>query len=34
MTAEIICVGTELLLRDIVNTNSKFLSCETAQLSI
>ena len=25
MTAEIICVGTELLLGDIVNTNAQFL---------
>ena len=28
MTAEIICVGTELLLGDIVNTNAQFLSRE------
>ena len=30
MTAEIICVGTELLLGDIVNTNAQFLSRELA----
>lgn len=34
MTAEIICVGTELLLGDIVNTNAQFLSQELAQLGI
>lgn len=34
MTAEIIAVGTELLLGDIVNTNAQFLSKELAQLGI
>ena len=34
MTAEIICVGTELLLGDIVNTNAQFLSRELAELGI
>lgn len=34
MTAEIICVGTELLLGDIVNTNAQFLSKELAELGI
>lgn len=34
MTAEIIAVGTELLLGDIVNTNAQFLSRELAQLGI
>lgn len=33
-TAEIICVGTELLLGDIVDTNSAFLSRELAKLGI
>ena len=32
MTAEIICVGTELLLGDILNTNAQFLSRELAML--
>ncbi len=32
MNAEIICVGTELLLGDIVNTNAKFLSVRLAEL--
>ena len=32
MTAEIICVGTELLLGDIVNTNAQFLSRELGEL--
>ena len=31
-TAEILCVGTELLLGDIVNTNAAFLSAELAAL--
>ena len=31
-TAEILCVGTELLLGDIVNTNAAFLSRELAAL--
>jgi nicotinamide-nucleotide amidase len=30
MTAEILAVGTELLLGDIVNTNAKYLACELA----
>ena len=34
MKAEIICVGTELLLGDIVNTNAQFLSRELAALGI
>ncbi len=33
-TAEILCVGTELLLGDIVNTNASFLSAELANLGI
>jgi nicotinamide-nucleotide amidase len=34
MTAEILCVGTELLLGDIVNTNAAFLARELANLGI
>ncbi len=34
MNGEIICVGTELLLGDIVNTNAQFLSTELAKLGI
>lgn len=34
MSAEIICVGTELLLGDIVNTNTQFLGRELANLGI
>jgi nicotinamide-nucleotide amidase len=34
MSAEIICVGTELLLGDILNSNAKFLAQELAQLGI
>lgn len=34
MSAEIICVGTELLLGDILNTNAQFLAQELAQLGI
>jgi nicotinamide-nucleotide amidase len=34
MTAEILCVGTELLLGNIVNTNAAFLSRELAALGI
>jgi len=34
MTAEILCVGTELLLGNIVNTNSAFLSRELAAIGI
>ena len=34
MSAEIICVGTELLLGDIVNTNTQFLGQELANLGI
>lgn len=33
-TAEILCVGTELLLGDIVNTNAAYLSCKLAELGI
>lgn len=33
-SAEVICVGTELLLGDIVNTNAQFLAQELAQLGI
>ena len=33
-TAEILCVGTELLLGDIVNTNAAYLSQQLAQLGI
>ena len=33
-TAEILCVGTELLLGDIVNTNASFLSSRLAELGI
>jgi nicotinamide-nucleotide amidase len=34
MSAEIICVGTELLLGDILNTNSQYLAQELASLGI
>jgi len=34
MTAEILCVGTELLLGNIINTNAAFLSRELASLGI
>jgi len=34
MTAEILCVGTELLLGDIVNTNAAYLSRQLAELGI
>ncbi len=34
MTAEIICVGTELLLGDILNSNAQFLALELANLGI
>lgn len=34
MTAEILCVGTEILLGDIVNTNAQFLARELAKLGI
>lgn len=34
MTAEIICVGTELLLGDILNSNAQFLAQQLAQLGI
>ena len=34
MTAQIISVGTELLLGDILNTNAQFLSRELAALGI
>ena len=33
-TAEILCVGTELLLGDIVNTNAAYLSRKLAELGI
>ena len=34
MNAEILAVGTELLLGDILNTNAQYLSKELAQLGI
>ncbi len=34
MTAEVICVGTELLLGDILNTNAQFLAQQLAGLGI
>ncbi|RAQ39320.1 competence/damage-inducible protein A, partial [Arthrospira sp. O9.13F] len=34
MTAEIICVGTELLLGNITNTNAQFLGEQLAELGI
>lgn len=34
MSAEIICVGTEILLGDILNTNTQFLALELADLGI
>ena len=34
MTAEILAVGTELLLGDIINTNAQFLSAELARLGV
>ncbi|NEN97462.1 MAG: competence/damage-inducible protein A, partial [Moorea sp. SIO3I7] len=34
MSAEIICVGTELLLGDILNSNAQFLAQELAALGI
>lgn len=34
MSAEIICVGTELLLGDIINSNSQFLAQQLAELGI
>lgn len=34
MTTELICVGTELLLGDILNTNAQFLSKELAKLGL
>ncbi len=34
MSAEIICVGTELLLGDIINTNANYLALELAKLGI
>ena len=33
-TVELICVGTELLLGDIVNTNAAFLACRCADLGL
>ncbi len=34
MSAEIICVGTEMLLGDILNSNAQYLAQELAQLGI
>ncbi|RUT63795.1 hypothetical protein C1149_11675 [Clostridium botulinum] len=34
MKAEILCVGTELLLGDIVNTNAQYISKELANIGI
>ncbi|MFM7577872.1 MAG: molybdopterin-binding protein, partial [Microcystaceae cyanobacterium] len=34
MSAEIICVGTELLLGEILNSNAQFLAQELARLGI
>ncbi|HEY9851949.1 MAG TPA: competence/damage-inducible protein A [Leptolyngbyaceae cyanobacterium] len=34
MSAEIICVGTEILLGDILNTNARFLALQLAELGI
>ena len=34
MTAEILCVGTELLLGDIVNTNAAYIARELARIGI
>ena len=34
MVAEIVCVGTELLLGDIVNTNAQYISKELAHIGI
>ncbi len=34
MSAEIICVGTELLLGDILNSNAQFIAQELAQLGV
>ncbi|MFN4152907.1 MAG: molybdopterin-binding protein, partial [Candidatus Sericytochromatia bacterium] len=34
MIAEIVCIGTELLLGDIVNTNASFLGKELSSLGI
>ena len=34
MKAEILCIGTELLLGDIVNTNAAFLAQKLAQMGI
>ncbi|MBC7960294.1 MAG: competence/damage-inducible protein A, partial [Vallitaleaceae bacterium] len=34
MIAEIICVGTELLLGDILNTNAQYLSRRLADLGV
>ena len=33
-TAEILCVGTELLLGEVVNTNAAYISQELARLGI
>jgi molybdopterin-biosynthesis enzyme MoeA-like protein len=34
MSAEVICVGTELLLGDILNSNSQYLAQELAALGV
>ncbi|MFM6082400.1 MAG: molybdopterin-binding protein, partial [Dolichospermum sp.] len=34
MSAEIICVGTEMLLGDILNSNAQYLAQELAKLGI
>lgn len=34
MKAEIICVGTELLLGDIVNTNARFIARELSAIGL
>ena len=34
MSAEVICIGTELLLGDILNTNCQYLAKELASLGI
>ncbi|MFM8007731.1 MAG: molybdopterin-binding protein, partial [Dolichospermum sp.] len=34
MSAEIICVGTEMLLGDILNSNAQYLAQELAKLCI
>ena len=34
MTAEILCIGTEILLGDIVNTNARYIAKELARVGI